>query len=62
MKYIYFQVTPDKYELITAIADTSAELARICGVEQKTVLKGVRRYETGEYNSQWRRIRIEEER
>lgn len=59
---VYIRVTLDKYELITSIADTSAELARICGVEQGTVLKGCRRYERGVYKrSQWRRVEIEED-
>lgn len=57
---VYYTVSQDKYELITAIADSSKELAELCGVQQKTVLKGVERYEKGIYNSQYRRITFDE--
>lgn len=58
---LYYQVTNDKYELITAIADSSRELAELCGVKQKTVCEGIRRYETGMYNSHFRKVEVDDE-
>lgn len=55
---MYCKVTRDEYECIEAIADTSQELAEMCGVKRTTVLKGVERYEKGQYNTQWRRIML----
>lgn len=57
---LYYKVTNDEYELILAIADTARELADLCGVDHKTVFKGIERYEKGIYNSQYRRIEIDE--
>ena len=57
---LYYKVTKDKYELITAIADSSRELAEMCNVKQKTVCEGIRRFEKGIYNSQFRKIEVEE--
>lgn len=57
---VYYKVSEDEYELIVAIADTARELATLCGVDHKTVFKGVERYEKGLYNSPYRRIEINE--
>ena len=56
---LYYKVSQDKYELIEAIADTSQELAELCGVTRSAVLIGVERYEKGLYNSAYRRIDID---
>ena len=53
----YIKTTKDKYELICGIADTPKELAIMCGVEHKSVLKGLERFRKGE-NSQWQTIEI----
>ena len=57
---MYYKVTRDENETIVAIADTARELAKLCGVDHKTVFKGVERYEKGLYNSCYRRITIDE--
>jgi len=54
---LYYKVTKDKYELICGIADTPKELAALCGVQHKSVLKGLERDRRGE-NSQYRRIEV----
>ena len=35
---VWMLVTKDKYQLPIAIADTSTELAKICGVNNRTVI------------------------
>ncbi len=40
---LYMAVTPDKYELPLAIADSKAELARICNEEPSTISRKLRR-------------------
>lgn len=40
---IWLAVTQDKYQLPVAVADTAAELARMMGVRQSTVISSVYR-------------------
>ena len=58
---VYYKVSRDELELIEAIADTSAELAKLCGVRQTTVLQQVRRWEKGSKASQYRRLELTEQ-
>lgn len=46
-KYLWLQVTPDKYELPVAVADTAEQLAKVAGVQISTVVKCVRLVELG---------------
>lgn len=54
---MYCKVSKDESEQIEFFADSSKELAEMCGVTQKAVLKGVERYAKG-MKSQWRRIEL----
>lgn len=47
MKYIWMEITKDKYELPVAVADTCEELADMCGVSPYTVRNSWRRYAKG---------------
>lgn len=40
---IWLAVTQDKYQLPVAVADTAAELARMMGVRQSTVISSISR-------------------
>lgn len=44
---VWMLVTKDKYQLPIAIADTSKELAKICGVSNRTVISGALRDKSG---------------
>lgn len=46
-RYLWLQVTPDKYELPVAVSDTAEGLGRIVGVSRHTVIKGVWLFEKG---------------
>ena len=51
-------VTKDKYELPVIIAETSTELARICGVSNRTVISGALRSKSGKVKKS-RYIKVE---
>ena len=42
-KYIWMQVTSDKYELPLKIADSSLKLARMCGVSNANICRSAQR-------------------
>ena len=59
---VWMVVTKDKYELPVAIADTSKELAKICGVSHVTIKMGAARYRTGKVkNSRYRKVVIDDD-
>ena len=41
-KYLWICVTADEYELPLAVADTSTELAKMCGTSKSNVMQSVR--------------------
>ena len=45
---VYLAVTPDRYELPVAVADTAAELARMLGVTEQSIWKTMLRHEAKE--------------
>ena len=51
-------VTKDEFELPVAIADTAKELARICGVSNRTVISGALRSKSGKVKKS-RYIKVE---
>lgn len=61
--YVYMKITRDEYELPLAIANSAAELARILGVEPKTVINCMSRARTGRrHSTQYIRVDVGEER
>lgn len=46
-RFVYMKVTPDKYELPIAIADTAQELARITGSSVNTIYSAISNYRAG---------------
>ena len=55
---VWMVVTKDEYELPVAIADTAKELARICGVSNRTVISGALRSKSGKVKKS-RYIKVE---
>ena len=49
-KYLWLAVTPDKYELPLAVAESSYKLARILGIHQGSVSKAVMEGYSGRNN------------
>lgn len=55
---VWMLVTKDKYELPVIIAETSTELARMCGVNNRTVISGALRSKSGKVKKS-RYIKVE---
>lgn len=47
VKYCYIRITNDKYELITDIADTAEELAKMCNVSKDTIFSYISKAKHG---------------
>lgn len=59
---VWMLVTKDEFELPVAIADTSTELAKMCGVSNRTVISGALRDKTGKVKrSRYRKVVIDED-
>ena len=57
-KWLWLFVTDDKYEFPIYIAETSRELARICGIGEKSVSNAVLQAEKTGCNSRYKRVAI----
>lgn len=57
---LYMEVTPDKYELPVAVADTMAELSRITNVKESVVCTSIWRNQKGLFKGRYRKVVIEE--
>lgn len=55
---VWILVTKDEFELPVAIADTAKELARICGVSNRTIISGALRSKSGKVKKS-RYIKVE---
>lgn len=59
---IYMKVTPDRFELPVAIADSIPMLARICNTSEWTIRSSLRRYDKGKVKlRRYVKVEIEEE-
>ena len=47
IKYLWLRVSPDKYELPEAVADSLSDLARLCCVSPAAICRGVKEVESG---------------
>ena len=47
VKYFWLRVSPDKYELPEAVADSLSDLARLCDVSPAAICRGVKEVESG---------------
>ena len=57
---IWLKVSHDRYELPVAVADTSAELAKLCGVTSNTIQSSMSKWKSGVNAwSPYRKIRVE---
>ena len=54
-RYIWMEVTPDKYELPVAVADSLNALAKLLGVTPAAISHGVHKY--GE-KSKYRKVEV----
>lgn len=43
MKHLWLKVTQDEYELPLVVADTSSELAKLCGVNKEAIFRQINR-------------------
>ena len=46
MKYLWMKVTNDEYQLPLAVADTSSQLAELCGVNKEVIFRQINRQKT----------------
>ena len=59
---VYMEVTQDEYELPLAIADSPAELARMCGVNPNAVSSAISHWKSGKHpRSRFIVVKIDEE-
>lgn len=59
---VWMEITLDEYELPVAVADTSFELARMRGVEKRTVLKYLWKWKNGKMpRCKYRKVEIDDE-
>ncbi len=54
--YVYMEITKDRYELPVAVADTMAELAKICGVHMTAISHAI----NGAKRTKYIRVEIED--
>lgn len=59
MSYIYMEVTQDKYELPTAVAETALRLAQMVGVDVKQIQKAIYKREHLNHRTRFVRVRME---
>jgi hypothetical protein len=55
---IWMRVSSDEYELPELIADTSEELARMCGITLMSLYSSMSKYRAGERFSPYRRVKV----
>jgi len=59
---LYLKVTRDKYELPVAVADTQAELARMCGVSPSSIASALCLMRQGVYKRPiYREVEVDDE-
>ena len=58
---LWMRVSKDKYRFPEVIADSLEELARLCGVSEKTVLATISHEKHGRMRSKYKKVIIDEE-
>ena len=43
MKYLWMKVTKDNYQLPLVVADTSSQLAELCGINKEVIFRQINR-------------------
>lgn len=61
MSCVWLKVTRDRYELPVAVAETGAELARICGTSENNVYNTINKAKALGHWSQYIRVEVEED-
>lgn len=59
--FVWLKVTPDRYELPVAVADTGKELARICGVSENNVYSTMTKARKLGHRCKYIRVEVEED-
>lgn len=59
-KYLYIRISPDRYELPEAVADSPAELAKMVGVKPKSVRRAIIKGSHGA-KTVYKKVRIDDE-
>lgn len=57
---LWLCITLDRYELPTAVADTANELARLCGVSEKTIRSSISNANKHGYRSRYIKVETED--
>lgn len=58
---LWLRISMDKYELPMVVADTSTELARMCGVAEGTVASSIHHSKVSGHRSRYVKVDIEED-
>lgn len=58
---VWIKVTPDKYELIEAIADTAEALAKLLGVKKNTIYSSVCHAKTKGIKTTYRKVVLDDD-
>lgn len=61
MSCVWLKVTADRYELPVAVAETGAELARICGKSENNVYNTINKAKQLGHRCQYIRVEVEED-
>ena len=61
MAYVWLKVTKDKYELPVAVAESAAELARICGTTENYVRSSASHHRHRRRRGRYISVEVEEE-
>lgn len=61
MSCVWLKVTADRYELPVAVAETGAELARMCGKSENNVYNAINKAKQLGHRCQYIRVEIEED-
>ena len=59
--FVWLKVTPDRYELPVAVADSGKELARICGVSSNNVYNTMTKARKLGHKCQYIRVNVGED-
>lgn len=59
-KYLYIRISPDRYELPEAVADSPAELAKMLGVKRQSISRTLTKGKHGA-KTIYKKVRIDDE-
>lgn len=57
-KYLYIRISPDRYELPEAVADSPAELSRMVGVKRQSISQAISKSKHGK-KTPYKKVRVD---